>query len=465
MSAPSAAPNGAEGASAVQGSPAPKEGTPAAPPKKRRWPRSLVTVLVALAVIIVGVVIFAEPILRFLVKREALARGVELDFETMSIGRGWMRLRKARLSLTGVSGINVELGKTTISWDGIFPSDIARIEGQAIAVRAEGSVADRALEISAWAKDHPDAFRIPIAAADILVEWRDRAGAAPWMTLSGGSLSPTPSGVTYLAQAASIDGIAIGPAGGIWTASGGVISLGFGRPSLADAPVRIDVNTKANPPTADIVLRPVTMADLGSPLGLRLPTEKATLEGAAKIALPERAGTGAAQGTFSMTLRGWIPPHPRELGGIVFGDRTNFASSFRVSEDRRTVTLTDTTVVAGAFKLKGSGLIERKADYATVKMNMAGAVLCVDIARSAAGAHFGDAAGALAGTVARGLMEGSVAVSVRVEADTRDIGHPKIEQGVGVGCGLKGLPQIRLPLPDIKLPSPEDFPKLPDFGL
>jgi hypothetical protein len=169
-----------------------------------------------------------------------------------------------------------------------------------------------------------------------------------------------------------------------------------------------------------------------------------------------------------MVLRGWVPPHPKELGGIVFGDRTSFASSFRVTEDRKTVTLTGASLTAGAFKLTGTGTIDRSQDYAIVKMDMAGSIPCVDIARSAAGAHLGSAAGAFAGDAAKILMEGSVGVSVKVEADTRDIAHPKIVQGVGVGCGLKGLPQIKIPLPQIKLPSVKDLPplpELPDFGL
>ena len=47
-------------------------------------------------------------------------------------------------------------------------------------------------------------------------------------------------------------------------------------------------------------------------------------------------------------------------------------------------------------------------------------------------------------------------------------GHLWGVKGVGVGCGLKGLPQIKIPLPQIKLPSVKDLPplpELPDFGL
>jgi len=115
--------------------------------------------------------------------------------------------------------------------------------------------------------------------------------------------------------------------------------------------------------------------------------------------------------------------------------------------------------------LKGSGSIERRGEYALARMDMAGAIPCSDMARSAAAAHFGSAAGAFAGGVARGIMEGSIAVSVKIEADTRDLANPKITQGVGIGCGIKGLPPIKIPLPDIKLPRPGELPEMPDLGL
>ena len=52
-----------------------------------------------------------------------------------------------------------------------------------------------------------------------------------------------------------------------------------------------------------------------------------------------------------------------------------------------------------------------------------------------------------------------------IEADTRDLAHPKINQGVGIGCGIKGLPQIKIPLPSMKLPEPGELPEIPGLGL
>lgn len=437
-------------------------------PKRRRWRWVVLGIFGALGVLGLAVAIFHEAVLRYLIKREALARGVEIEFEAMSMGEGWLRLRKMSIGLVGVSGFRAEIGRSRILWEGWIPGEIKKIEAQGVVARAQGSAADLALEFGEWAKDHPDAFRIPVVAVEVSGEWRESAGSPPWLVLSDGSLSPAPGGVpnsvAFHAAGAVVEGISIGPIGGVWASGGGVVSLGFGKPSLADAPVRIDIRPNASPPVADIALRPVTMADLGSPMGLKLPTEKARLEGTAKITLMERDGKDLVEGSVAMTLHGWIPPHPKELGGLVFGDRTVFGSAFKLSEDRKTVTLAESHVTAGAFKLKGSGVIERRGDYGVARMDMAGAIPCSDIARSATAAHFGSAAGAFAGDVARGFMEGSIAVSVKIEADSRDLANPKIIQGVGIGCGIKGLPQLKIPLPSIKLPAPGELPEIPGFG-
>ncbi len=147
------------------------------------------------------------------------------------------------------------------------------------------------------------------------------------------------------------------------------------------------------------------------------------------------------EGTASFTLTGWVPPHPRELGGIVFGDRTSFATKLSVSEDHRKVTLSETALSAGALKLKGGGTVERRDTYALSALDLKGSLACADVARSAVASSWGDLAGQLAGGVARLAVDGSVGIKVHVEADTRDLKAAKLTHEVGVGCGLR-IPKL-----------------------
>lgn len=439
---------------------------------------------VLLTLIAAGFVL-KDPWLRYLVRREALAKGIELDFDSMEMGQGWIRLRGARIRLEGVRGLTATVQKARLSLDGGFPPDVTQVEAQAVVVQAQGSAADLALELAAWAQEHPDAFRLPLTATEVVTEWREQPSSTPWLQLSGGSMTPGPAGastgapsgatrtIIFHANGAVVSGVSVGPVGAVWAADATTISLGFGKETLAAAPIRIDIRSVPSPATVDIRVMPVTMADLGSPMGLALPTEKATIEGTVKLQLGKRPDKDAITGAVAMTLKGWIPPHPKELGGIVFGTTTAFASAFRIAENRSTVTLSDASVAAGAFKLKGGGLIERRGEYAVVTMDMKGAIPCADVARSAVASNFGSAAGVMAGQMARGALEGSVNVAVHIQADTRNLQGASVRNEVGVGCGLKLLPGVTLPIPTTlptlpklpDFPKPGELPKLPDiFG-
>jgi hypothetical protein len=444
------APQPTQGAPAAQ-APAPK-------PRKRIALRVILAIVGVLALIVGAVAIFHEAILRHLIEREARARGVELEFETMTMGSGWVRLGKIHLTLEGVWGLEADIETARVNFTGLLAPDITSIDARSLTARAEGSIADRALELSVWSKEHPEAFRIPVTASDVRAEWREKQGAAPWLAISGWALVPFKGGVTFSAKDASLSGVAFGPALAAWTADASTISLGFGKASPADAPIRVDIRPKPLPSAVDITLKPVTMADLGSPLGLTLPTDKATIEGSVKLALGKDPMEEDIAGSVAMSLKGWVPPHPKELGGIVFGSVTTFTSAFQIQKDRKRVTLSDAAVAAGAFKLKGAGVIDRRGDYGVATMDMKGNIPCADVARSATTANFGDAAGAFVGDVAKMALSGSLAVSVHIEADTRDLRNPRIRNDVGVGCGLKGLPSF-------KLPDPKDFPKLPEIPL
>jgi hypothetical protein len=450
----------AQGPQATQATQA-TQSPPAAPgpkPKKRIVLRVILAILAVLALALGAVAVFHEPILRHLIQREARARGVELEFGTMLMGSGWLRLGKVHLTLEDVWGLEVDIETARVNFTGILAPDITSIDARGVTARAQGSIADRALELSVWSKEHPEAFRIPVTASDVRADWREKQGAPPWLAVSGGALVPFQGGVTFSAKDASLSGVAFGPALAAWTADASTISLGFGKASPADAPIRIDIRPKPLPSAVDIILKPVTMAELGSPLGLTLPTDKATIEGTVKLALGKDPMDEDIAGNVAMTLRGWVPPHPKELGGIVFGSATTFTSAFQILKDRKRVTLSDAAVAAGAFKLKGAGVIDRKGDYGVATMDMKGNIPCADVARSATAANFGDAAGAFVGDVAKMALSGSVAVSVHIEADTRDLRNPRIRNDVGVGCGIKGLPGI-------KLPAPGDLPKLPEIPM
>lgn len=440
---------------------------PPQPAQHRRRNPWIARVAIFFGVVVILMVfagfVFKEPILRYLLEREAQSRGLRVEFDEFDFEFGRVELRRARFSPVGFSGIAGTAERLAFTWDGLWIGDIRRLEASAVGVEARGSAADIAIFLSEWARAFPGLFEAEVAAKPVNFLWRGEAQGAEWLAITGGALAPVSGGVDFTADSAIFSGVSVGSLGARWQNSRGSIALGFGKNSIQDAPITIELDPKNKPPAALVTLKPSTMADLGNPLGLQLPTEKAQVEGTAKILLPDTIkmpmpGQGALSVELNMVLRGYVPPHPKELNRIIFGDKTNFSALLELGEDRSRVTISNAQVSAGAFSLKGTGKIERKGAFSAIEMNMNGAVRCVDVAQSAVSSHLGDAAGTVVGDIAKNSLKGVMNVSVHIEADTRDLSAAKVQQQVKGNCGIS----IPLPaIPTIKLPDLGELPPIP----
>ncbi len=428
----------------------PKRGVP--------WKLLLVASIGLLLVVAVAAVLLFDPIVRFAVASQARSRGVELDCTTVELSLGSLKLGDCRFRLVGVRGVSGKLASASVVLDGLEPS---RIEAAGVDVDAEGSAATVALDLGMWTKSHPGAFRLPVVASKVGLVYRSQQGGQPWLVVENGSIAPGKAGGAFQAASAQVAGIPVGSVAASWTATASTVTLGFGKDSPEAAPLRIDVQHALPQPTATVTLQPTPLDDLGGPLGVKLPVQGASASGTASLVLQRRAIEGVIEGRVKITLDGWTPPHPRELDAFVFGKKTTFETRVHVSEDRRTVTLSDAKVKAGAFALGGKGSLRRQTGYALVDLSLTGNIPCGDLAAAAAQTRLGPFAG-IAGSAARLALSGSVGVTVVVAADTRDLAAAKITRSIGIGCGLKplGLPLLDVPdLPD--LPKDLPLPQLP----
>ncbi len=423
------------------GAPTRVDGEPAPVAKKpeSRALRRLLYVLVPLLALGVGAALGFDPLLRWLVAREARRFGITLDYQRISLRRNRVDLGGARVRLDGVRGMRTEIEVVSAQIEGLT---VKAVEASGVTISLEGSAADRLLELGDWSTDNARFFQIPGSSANVRITWSAAPGEAPWLDLTKGSLSATVNGATFHSPSASLLGVPVGAIGAVWASDTNELSIGLGKETLAEAPIRLDLHPAAKPPTGDVTLKPIKLADLGAPLGLSLPAPGATIEGTATLTMGGgRKGAEVIDGTVSMLLSGWVPPHPRELDAIVYGNRTTFSTTVQVTGDRKKLTLSDTTVTAGSFKLKGGGTVDRRDDHAVAVMDLKGNLACSDVVRSAALSNLGSFLGKMLGDVARPVVSGTVGVSVHLEADTRDLRGAKIKQDVGVGCGLK-LPTL-----------------------
>jgi hypothetical protein len=270
----------------------------------------------------------------------------------------------------------------------------------------------------------------------LTVTWRPSAEEKPWLTTTDGAMSASATGATFSTNHAVVAGIDVGNVGAAWAGEAATVTMGFGATDPASAPVRATVQNMVTTPTLTITLAPTELKKLAGPMGIPLPAPGVVASGEATMSFTRGLEQGPVNGKLDARLTGWVPPHPVELDGFLFGNTTTFSTAFAVPKDRKTVTLSQSRVRASAFDLSGNGRIDRHDTYATVSMNLTGALPCAAVAQSAAAAHVGSFLAEMLGNAAKRVLDGSLAVRIKISADSRHLDEARVEPTVGVGCGL-----------------------------
>ncbi len=391
---------------------------------------------------------------------EAEKRGIQLEPGAVSFGFGRATVSDARFRLVGVQGLVGTAKQLEVGLDFLEPKSVLATD---VNIDTAGSAPLLALEITEWAKKYPRTLKLPAQAKEIAFTWRERVDQEPWIEIAGGEVAPQKGGAVFRAEAATFAGAPLGKIGASWSSDDAVVGLGFGEEDINRAPVRISVQHALPQPKAKIELMPVKAERLAGPLGVKLPIENVTASGSVELALPAGVALGPVTGTLSVKLKGYVPPHPRELDGIVFGDTTTFDTKLSLNQERTRIDLTESKVAAGAFKLSGTGNIERFENHATLALDLTGNIACTTLAGAAAESYLGQALGKLAGALARATMKGGVGIMVKLRADSRDLENAKVLRTIGIGCGLKPLPIPEIEIGGFKLPTelPKDLKGLP----
>ncbi|HVW27640.1 MAG TPA: hypothetical protein VHC69_19880 [Polyangiaceae bacterium] len=407
---------------------------------RRRGPSRVVIAATAVSVLLGGGAIaalfVAGPLMRGQIIDRARALGVEMTFDGMNFWWFNASLEGVRFKLIGVPGIDGQARTIDVSLADFEPRSIEATETH---VDVVGSAADLALAVGEWTKNHPGAYKVPVSAHSLTVTWRPSAEEKPWLTTTDGAMSASATGATFSTNHAVVAGVDIGNVGAAWIGEAATVTMGFGATDAASAPLRATVQNMVTTPTLTVTLAPTVLAKLAGPMGVPLPAPGAVASGEATLSFARGIEQGPVTGKLDARLTGWVPPHPVELDGFLFGKTTTFSTAFAVTADRKTVTLTQSRVKASAFDLSGDGRIDRHDTYATITMNLAGALPCAAVAQSAAAAHVGSYLAEILGDATKRVVDGSLSVRVQVSADSRHLDEARVEPTVGVGCGLSPI--------------------------
>jgi hypothetical protein len=389
-----------------------------------------------------GVVIWLA--LPSLVEREVVRRardqGVELTFGSLDFGWNWAELQHVKATLIGVPDLALTIDRLDADLDG---TKLTRVDLTALKIDAQGSLTALALAFGAWAKHFPAAFSLPLAATRVSATFRPDPTRPIWLELQRGSITSTPGGSIVAAEHTIVAGADVGRVGATWIPTATNVALGLGESDLSRAPLRMTIDLSAPKPKVGFALALTPLERLAAPFAVTLPVHGVAASASAGFEFASKEATLPERGAARAELHGWIPPHPAELDGFVFGDTTTLETNLAFAPDGKSVTLADTRLTAGKFALTGGGHLVRTSDAAELALDLRGALPCDALASAAAqsrvGRLLGRVQGERAGSVAHQAIGGSVGVRVEITASTKNIAAASIKRGIGIGCGLKPL--------------------------
>jgi hypothetical protein len=367
------------------------------------------------------------------VVREFRAQGVLIEPETIEVTVGMVRLRDTRFTLAGVSSVVGLVELIEVGIDGLKP---AHVQLRGVGLEVQGAPNAVAIEFDQWERAHVRASSLPTKADAVSLHWRERRQAVPWLSMHNAAIGPDSAGGRLRVSQVTVSGVTLHQISARWKSNQpeAVIAIGSDDPSAA--PWRLEV--MRHPPfAAKISWKQGPLHDLFSPFGFNIPLRGVSVEGSAEVRWS--LAPGPTLGSIHLVLVGYVPPHPVELNGIVFGDRTVIDSKLTLFEDNSKVALTEVKVLAGAFQLEGSGQVQRVESHGLIGLKLNGSIPCSALARSAAVGRLGRLMGGLIGGIAQGALAGAITVGVSVDADTRDLGAAKVEDRIGGGCTLRLL--------------------------
>jgi ADP-dependent NAD(P)H-hydrate dehydratase / NAD(P)H-hydrate epimerase len=408
----------------------------------KRW-RALLLLGAALAVVAVLLGAVALVLVPRYITREAIRRarehGIELELGTLDYGWEWASISNAKARLVGVNGVLLRIDQLVVDLDG---ANVTRLDFVGLGVEADGSLPALLLEVSAWTKRYPSAYTLPLTARNVSVAWRPEPGR-PWLEIEGATVATTPASTVVVAEHTRVAGIDIGRAGTTWSAKQSSVALGLGEAELEKSPLRLDADLSIPKPRVTATLAPMALDRLAGPFAVALPVQGVTASATLTLDFASRDAALPESGLVKLTLDGFIPPHPPELDGFVFGRTTTVESKLGFAPDGKTLTLSETSVTAGKFVLKGGGTLTREPSELKVSLALDGALPCDALAQAAAESRLGRLLGRLSGQkggrLARQVVGGTVAVRVTIEGTTKDLAGAQINRTIGVGCGLRPL--------------------------
>lgn len=395
--------------------------------------------LIACGLLVLGVSIalILPRLVEQRVVAEARARGVELTPGEVSFGLGWLQVTDSRLTLIGVPGLEVRAGLIDAELDGLSPVRFTMARVQAVAV---GEPLAFARQLDAWARARAGKLEEPLHVKPLTFTLRSEANAPSLLALEAGELRFMNDRAELVAERALAYNRDLGGLRIVQDERALWAGLTLKQSALDNPIVALELGGSSQR-NLHVAVSPVTLGHLEKLLGFELPLDEGvTVSGTLGATIPNNmAAGGRVTGRVDVILKGYVPPHPVELDGFVFGDTTQIGSAYRVEPENLRVVLEQSSVKAGRFELLGGGEVQATGLDARLTLLLTGDLPCNALAGAAAETRLGRALGRVTGKAARQVVSGRVGVRVSVEARASALDRARVLRTILPGCGLKAL--------------------------
>jgi len=382
------------------------------PAPRRLWRGLPIVLFVASAVMVVGAWLTAPFLVRWIVEGRARDRGFEAKVGDVRVGFTEVRIAKVEMTAPAIPGAKFDLEDVTAKVSWFQATEVVARHGD---IGVKGEWTDLVKLLSLLASRDQKARAIPMRIEDLKLTW-SLASGRQIVGVTGARLERSAEQKTSIGSAGiEVLGWKLGAVAAEMTHGDQPLLVGLGASSVGAAPIVVELAPLSDPKEITLKLRETEAPTLVSILMLDgLTAPKAKIEGSAKLSRKEAdVWTGAFEGT----IRGWSPPVPREVAGLIKGD-VKVGGDLRVDGAKRTAAIDKAQASIGALKMLGDvsfSWTEKAAG--PVKGSLKGTVGCAAIAQSAVGSQFGGIAGSFAGALAGAAVQGNVAVSVTIDLD------------------------------------------------
>ncbi|MEZ4315202.1 MAG: hypothetical protein R3F14_44875 [Polyangiaceae bacterium] len=296
--------------------------------KPRRGWKILAGILGVLIGVGVAVALILPGYLRDRVVEEARARGILLTYQTMDVGFSKIEIGGAKITLVNVPDVEVAAARIEVD---VLESQPVAIRAHELAMEMFGTeVLDH---LAAWKKAYPAGLAVPVTGEKGSLGFHLARGGDAVLQLNNarvsveaekGSVETTET----LFQGRNAGGMQIG-----WesTEEGFLVDI---KPLTAPlSALSARVRSTKERPQLKLTLARTALRPLQAALGLPLGAEGLTAEGEVEMPVPSLEKPAPVDGVIKLSVKGYVPPHPKELDGILFGTTTKVRADFRLAED------------------------------------------------------------------------------------------------------------------------------------